>query len=385
MTRPLTKEPPMSMNLTPQSKDALKTEEYWVNMGPQHPSTHGVLRLVMRLDGETVLEVVPHLGYIHRSMERMCEWDTYPQLIHLTDRMDYLSAMMTNWAYAQSVEKSLNIEVPERAQYIRVMMAELNRLASHTMWFGAYCMDLGAVSAFFYGFREREMVVDLFEALCGQRLTYNYMRIGGVSKDLTDDFVARVTEICETIKKAVDEYEGLVTNNVIFQQRTKGIGILSAEKAISYGCGGPVLRGSGVKHDLRKDDPYSIYDRFKFEIPVGKIGDCWDRYQVRIEEMRQSVSILEQIIKQLPGGPVIADVKAVRPAKGEYFSRMETARGDMGVYFVSQGAAKPYRMKFRTACFSNLSCMPEISVGWKIADVVSILGSLDVVIPDIDR
>jgi len=373
------------LNQTPQSKDALKTEEYWINMGPQHPSTHGVLRLVMRLDGETVLEVVPHLGYIHRSMERMCEWDVYPQLIHLTDRMDYLSAMMTNWAYVQAVEQSMGVVVPERAEYIRVMVAELNRLSSHAMWFGAYCMDLGAASAFFYGFRERELVVDLFETICGQRLTYNYMRIGGVSKDLTDDFVPRVREICETFKRAVDEYDALVTGNVIFEQRTKGIGVLSAEKAVSYGCGGPVLRGSGVKHDLRKDDPYSVYPRFQFDVPVGTKGDCYDRYKVRLEEMRQSVRILEQAIQQIPGGPVIADVKAVRPPKGEYYARLETARGDMGVYFVSQGGTKPYRMKFRSACFSNLSCMPEISVGWKLADVVSILGSLDVVIPDIDR
>lgn len=375
----------MSMNLTPQSKDALKTEEYWINMGPQHPSTHGVLRLVMKLDGETVLQIIPHLGYIHRSIERMCEWDSYPQLIHFTDRMDYLSAMMTNWAYVQSVEKSLGTVVPERAEYIRVMVAELNRLASHTMWFGAYCMDLGAASAFFYGFRERELVVDLFEALCGQRLTYNYMRIGGVAKDLTEDFVPRVKVICETIKRAVDEYEGLVSGNVIFQQRTQGIGILDPVAAVSYGCSGPVLRGSGVKFDLRKDEPYSVYPRLEFDVPVGKTGDCWDRYQVRIEEMRQSVRILEQCINQLPGGPVQADVKAVRPAKGEYYARLETARGDMGVYFVSQGTPKPYRMKFRTACFNNLACLPDIGVGWKVADVVSILGSLDVVIPDIDR
>lgn len=375
----------MSFNLSPQSKDALKTEEYWINMGPQHPSTHGVLRLVMKLDGESVLQVVPHLGYIHRSIERMSEWDVYPQLIHFTDRMDYLSSMMTNWAYVQSVEKSLGIQVPERAEYIRVIVAELNRLSSHTMWFGAYCMDLGAATAFFWGFREREMVVDLFEALCGQRLTYNYMRIGGVSKDLTEDFIPKVKDICETIKKALVEYENLVSKNVIFQARTKGIGILSKEAAISYGCSGPVLRGSGVKHDLRKDDPYSVYPRFQFDIPVGKNGDCWDRYQVRMEEMRQSIRILEQAIAQIPGGPVMADVKGVRPPKGEYFARLETARGDMGVYFVSQGGTKPYRMKYRTACFNNLACLPEISVGWKVADVVSILGSLDVVIPDIDR
>jgi NADH-quinone oxidoreductase subunit D len=373
------------MNLTPQAKDALKTEEYWINMGPQHPSTHGVLRLVMKVDGETVLQVVPHLGYIHRSKERMSEWDVYPQLIHLTDRMDYLSGMLCNWSYCSAVEKSLGVTVPERGEYLRVIMGELNRLASHTMWFGAYCMDLGAATAFFYGFREREMVIDLLEAVSGARLNFDYFRIGGLAKDVDQDFVPRVKDICETIKRAVDEYEGLVTKNAIFQARTKGIGVLSAEKAISYGCGGAVLRGSGVKFDLRKNDPYSVYPQFQFDIPTGKNGDCWDRYQVRMEEIRQSIRILEQAIAKLPGGPVIADVKAIRPPKGEYFSRHETARGEMGVYFVSQGGTKPYRMKYRTACFSNLAPLNDMSVGWKIADVVSILGSLDVVIPDIDR
>jgi NADH-quinone oxidoreductase subunit D len=374
------------INLTPQSKDALKTEEYWINMGPQHPSTHGVLRLVMKLDGETVLQVVPHLGYIHRAKERMSEWDVYPQLVHLTDRMDYLSGMLCNWAYTRAVESSLpGLVIPERAEYIRVMMAEISRLASHTMWFGAYCMDLGAATAFFYGFREREMCVDLMEAVSGARLNFNYIRVGGVAKDLTEDFIPKVKDICETIKRACDEYEGLVTKNVIFQQRTKGIGVLSREKAISYGTGGPVLRGSGVKFDLRKDDPYGVYDRFAFDVPTAETGDCWGRYQVRMEEMRQSVRILEQAVKQIPEGPVMADVKAIRPPKGEYFSRSETARGEMGVYFVSEGGTKPYRMKYRTACFSNLAPLAEISVGCKVADVVSILGSLDVVIPDIDR
>ena len=375
----------MSLNLTPQSKDALKTEEYWINMGPQHPSTHGVLRLVMKLDGETVLQVVPHLGYIHRSKERMSEWDVYPQLVHLTDRMDYLSGMLCNWAYCRSVEGGMGLVIPERAEYIRVMMAELSRLASHTMWFGAYCMDLGAATAFFYGFREREMVVDLFEAVSGARLNFNYIRIGGVAKDVTEDFIPRVKDICETIKRALDEYAGLVTSNVIFQQRTKGIGILSREKAISYGTSGPVLRGSGVKFDLRKDDAYGVYDRLQFDVPTDENGDCWGRYLVRMEEMRQSIRILEQCIAQMPEGPVMADVKAIRPPKGEYFARTETARGEMDVYFVSQGGTKPYRMKYRSACFNNLAPLPEMSVGWKVADVVSIMGSLDLVIPDIDR
>lgn len=370
---------------TPQSKDALKTEEYFINMGPQHPSTHGVLRLVMKLDGETVLQVIPHLGYIHRSKERMSEWDVYPQLIHLTDRMDYLSGMLCNWSFALAVERASGITIPERAEYIRVIMGELNRLASHCLWFGAYGMDLGAATAFFYGFREREQIIDLIETVTGARLNYNFIRIGGVAKDVTEDFAPRVKDICETIKRALDEYRGLVTGNVIFQQRTQGIGILSREKAISYGVGGAVMRGSGVKFDIRKDDPYSIYDRFQFDIPVGKIGDCWDRYEVRMEEMRQSVRIIEQAMAQIPEGEVMANVKAIRPPKGETYSRIETARGEMGIYIVSEGGTKPYRCKYRTASFSNLSVLPEISVGWKVADVVSILGSIDVVIPDVDR
>jgi NADH-quinone oxidoreductase subunit D len=294
--------------------------------------------------------------------------------------------MLTNWSYCRSVEKLQGIAVPERAEYIRVIIGELNRLSSHCLWFGAYGMDLGAATAFFYGFRERELIVDLFERVCGARLTYNYIRIGGVAKDLTDDFVPRVLEICETIKRAVDQYEALVSGNVIFQERTQGIGILTAEKAISYGCSGPLLRGSGVKFDLRKNEPYSVYDRFQFDVPVGTKGDCWDRYKVRIEEMRQSVRIIEQAIAQLPGGDVMnPTLKAIRPPKGEAYTRLETARGDMGVYIVSEGAVKPYRVKYRSACFSNLACLPEISVGWKVADVVSILGSIDVVIPDVDR
>ena len=370
----------------PHVKDALKTEDYFVNMGPQHPSTHGVLRLVLKLDGETVLQTIPHLGYIHRGKERMSEWDVYPQLIHLTDRMDYLSGLLCNWAFCLPVEKAQGIVVPERGEYIRVMMGELNRLASHCLWFGAYGMDLGAATAFFYGFRERELIVDLIEAVTGARLNYNFIRIGGVAKDITEDFIPRVTDICETLKRALDEYEGLVYQNVIFQQRTKGIGIISKERAIAYGCGGAVLRGSGVKFDIRKNDPYSIYDRFKFEIPTAETGDCWGRSVVRLNEMRQSVAILEQAIKQIPEGPVMAPgLKAIRPPKGETYCRLETARGDMGVYLVSEGGPKPYRIKYRSACFSNLSILPEISVGWKIADVVSILGSLDVVIPDIDR
>lgn len=371
----------------PEAKDGLKTEEYYINMGPQHPSTHGVLRLVMRLDGETVLEVIPHLGYIHRSMERMSEWDDLTQCIHLTDRQDYLSGMLCNWAMCLSIEKAAGLVVPERAEYIRVIIGELNRLSSHCLWFGAFCMDLGAVSAFFYGFREREQIVDLFEAVCGARLTYNYIRPGGVAKDVTEDFEAKVKEICQTLKTAIVEYETLVSGNAIFQMRTKGVGVLSREKAISYGCSGPTARASGVDIDLRRDDPYSIYDRFDFKIPVATEGDCLARYTVRIEEMRQSISIIEQALAGMPAGPVMGTVpRLLKLPKGEEtYSRLETARGDMGVYLVGNGTTRAYRCKYRSACFSNLSALAEMSVGHKIADVVAILGSIDVVIPDIDR
>jgi NADH-quinone oxidoreductase subunit D len=319
-------------------------------------------------------------------MEKMAERDVYAQIIHLTDRMDYLSAMHCNWSYCLAVERLCGFQVPERAEYIRVIIGELNRLSSHLLWYGAYGMDLGAVTAFFYGFREREDIVDLFETVCGARLTYNYYCIGGVRHDITEDFVPRVKAICEMLKPKIDEYEGLVTGNVIFQQRTKGIGVLTKEKAVSYGCGGPVLRGSGVKFDLRKDDPYSIYDRFQFDIPTGTVGDCYDRYAVRMEEMRQSIRILEQAIDKIPEGPIVGKVpRVIRATAGEVYSRLETSRGDMGIYLVSDGNTKSYRTKFRSACFSNLSALPEISVGWKVADVVSILGSFDVVIPDVDR
>jgi NADH-quinone oxidoreductase subunit D/NADH-quinone oxidoreductase subunit C/D len=320
-------------------------------------------------------------------MERMSEWDDLTQCVHLTDRQDYLSGMLCNWALCLGIERSAGLVVPERAEYIRVIMGELNRLSSHCLWFGAFCMDLGAFSAFFYGFREREMIVDLFEAVCGARLTYNYIRPGGVARDITPDFEDKARDICETLKKAIEEYETLVTGNIIFRKRTEGIGVLSAEKALSYGVSGPTLRASGPAIDLRKTDPYSIYDRFDFDIPTATQGDCLARYNVRIEEMRQSIRIIEQALEKIPGGPVLGDVpRLLKLPKGEStYSRLETARGDMGVYLVGNGTTRAYRCKYRSACFSNLSALADISVGHKIADVVAILGSIDVVIPDIDR
>lgn len=378
--------PQISPNPKPAPDTTLKTDEYLINMGPQHPSTHGVLRLVLRLDGETVLQVVPHVGYIHRSMEKMAENDAYPQIVHLTDRQDYLSAMLCNWAYSLAVERLMGLAVPERAEHLRVIVGELNRVASHLLWYGAYGMDLGAVTAFFWGFREREEIVDLFEELCGQRLTYNYVRIGGVAEDIPKGFKDRVREIVGRVRAKMPEYHGLLAENVIFQQRTRGIGKLDTATALSYGCSGPVLRSTGLSYDLRKDEPYSIYKSLRFEVPVGTVGDCWDRYLVRMAEMRESLSLVEQALDAMPEGPVMAKLpRVLKPPAGEVYSRLETARGDMGVYLVSDGGPKPLRCKFRSACFSNLSVLPALAQGWKVADVISILGSLDLVIPDVDR
>ncbi len=363
------------------------TEEFYVNMGPQHPSTHGVLRLVIQLDGEYVREVVPHLGYIHRSIEKMGENKNYVQYIHLTDRMDYLCAHHNNHCVALAVEKACDIGVPERAEYIRVIVSELQRIQSHLLWWGVFGMDLGAITAFLYGFKERERITMLFDEICGARLTMNYFRPGGVFVDVPDFFEAKVQEILEFIKPSLDEYRTLLTGNSILQERTKGIGLLSKETAINYGCSGPVLRGSGVSYDLRKNAPYSLYPDLEFDVPIGTDGDCWDRYWIRMEEMAQSVKIIEQCLSRFPKeGPVKSKTKpSIKPPKGTHFAQVETARGIFGTWFVSDGTDKPYRIKSRSPNFSNLSVINEMVKGLKIADLVTVLSTLDLVIPDIDR
>lgn len=363
------------------------TEEYYLNMGPQHPSTHGVLRLVIKLDGETIKEVVPHLGYIHRSIEKMGESQSCLQYIHLTDRMDYLSSHINNLGVCMAIEKAMGIGIPERGEYIRVMVCELQRIQSHLLWWGVLGMDLGAITAFLYGFKDRELITELFEELCGARLTMNYFRPGGSYTDVHDLFIPQVKNIIEHMKKAVDEMDTLLTGNIILQERTKGIGILTKEKAIAYGCSGPVARGSGVKFDVRKHDPYSIYSQFNFEIPTGKIGDNFDRYTVRIAEIRESIKILEQCAQQFPGGPYRSKPKpALKLPKGCHYSQVETARGLFGTYFVSTGKGdRPYRVKTRSPSFSNLSALNEMAAGLKIGDLVAILSTIDLVIPDIDR
>jgi NADH-quinone oxidoreductase subunit D len=362
------------------------SQEYFLNMGPQHPSTHGVLKLVVRLDGETVIEVVPHLGFIHRAIEKMGENETYVQYIHLTDRMDYLSSHINNLGVCLAIEKAMGIGVPERGEYIRVMVSELQRIQSHLLWWGAFGMDLGAVSAFLYGFKEREKITQLFEDLCGARLTMNFFRPGGSNADVPEGFIPKVKAVLEDMKSALDEFDELISRNAIIRERCQGVGKLARERAIAYGCSGPVARASGVDYDVRRDDPYSIYDRFAFDIPLGRNGDCLDRYLVRMREMRESVRILEQAAASFPEGPYRAKEKPnYKVPAGSYFSAVETARGLFGTYFVSDNSFKPYRVKSRSPNFSNLSALNEMAQGGKIADLVAILSTLDLIIPDIDR
>lgn len=357
-----------------------------INVGPQHPSTHGVLHLVITLNGETIKKIEPHLGYIHRSIEKMCESLSFRQFIYVTSKMDYLSSHINNHGCALCVEKGLQVEVPPRGQVIRVLMDELTRLASHQLWWGAMGMDVGALTPFFHAFREREMINDIFEETCGTRLTMNYMVPGGVMADLHPNFHRRVHEFIKQFKNKIDEYDELITGNVIFQNRTKGIGIISKENAISYGCSGPIARGSGVQCDIRKWYPYEIYDKLIFDEVLEKEGDCFARYMVRMKEMRQSLSIIEQLIDNIPAGDFQAKTKAVlKLPKGEYFTRVETARGEFGVYIVSEGGTTPYRIKFRSPGYSNLSALDHMARGTKIGDLIAIMGSLDLVIPDIDR
>ncbi len=365
----------------------LREEEFIVNMGPQHPSTHGVLRLVLKMEGEFIREITPHVGYLHRSIEKIAENRTYNQFTPFTDRIDYCASMPSNLAWAVAVEKLAGIEIPERAEYLRVIMVEFNRIASHMVWFGPLSLDLGAVTPFLYAFREREWILDLFEMTCGQRLTYNYIRIGGVSRDIPPQFAKSCQEFVVDFRKKVDDYEALLTQNPIFLGRTKGVGILPLDLAKNLGASGPNIRASNYEWDLRKVDPYSVYPKFDFKIPTGKTGDVWDRYSVRIEELRQSCNIIEQALGGLPEGDIIkAKIPAVfKPPKGEVFSRIEAPRGEMGYYIVSEGEKKPYRVKIRTASYCNLQCLPRIAVGWKIADLVAIFGSLDVVLPEVDR
>ncbi|MDE3124324.1 MAG: NADH-quinone oxidoreductase subunit D [Bacteroidota bacterium] len=360
--------------------------DFIINVGPQHPATHGVLHLVITLEGETIKKIEPHLGYIHRSIEKMCESLTYRQFIYVTSRMDYLSAHINNHACALCVEKGLQVDVPLRAQYIRVLLDELTRIASHELWWGAMAMDVGAFTPFFYAFRERETINEIMEETCGARLTMNYMVPGGVMADIHPAFQQKVKKFIQQYKKKIDEYNELVTGNIIFQNRMKGVGYLSPENAISYGCSGPVARASGVACDVRKRYPYDVYNQVQFDEVIETGGDSFARYLVRIGEMQQSVRIIEQLIDAIPQGDFQAKTKAViKLPKGEFYQRVETARGELGVYIVSEGGTTPYRIKFRSPGFCNLSALNEMAKGGKIGDLVATMGTLDLVIPDIDR
>jgi len=355
-------------------------------MGPQHPSTHGVLRLELSLQGEKVKYVVPHIGYIHRGIEKMCERDTYQQIIHLTDRFDYLSAHMNNEAVCLNVENALEVEVPERVKYIRTILDELNRLASHQLWWCAFGMDLGALTTFFYGLRDREVILDIFEESFGSRLLHSFNTPGGLMHDIHPNFQKRTKEFIKYFRKKLPEYDQLLSNNVIFQMRTKGIGYMSKEVAISYGVTGPSGRASGFSCDVRKNHPYSAYDKVDFKEILDTTGDTFTRYKLRIAEMWESMNIIEQLIDNIPEGDYTAKMKPIiKLPVGEYYQRVETSRGEMGVFIISDGNKFPVRVKFRTPNFANLFVLNKIGSGNKIADIVAISGSLDLVIPDIDR
>jgi NADH-quinone oxidoreductase subunit D len=368
-----------------------ESEEMLVNMGPQHPSTHGVLRIVLRTDGEMVLEATPHLGFLHRCKEKIGENLPYIQYIGYTDRLDYLSAMNNNQAWSMSVEQLAGITVPRRAEFIRVLAAELNRIASHLVSFGTYGMDMGAFTPFLYAFRDREYVLDLFEQLCGARLTLSYINIGGVTWDLPPNFLAKVKEFCDYFEPKIDEYDRLLSQNQIFIKRTAHVGVVSKEMAIGHALSGPMIRGSGIPLDLRKDRPYSIYDRLDFDVCVGTgehgtLGDCWDRYFVKMLEMRESVRIVRQCIAQMPDGPFRAKLpRAMKVPPGEVYCEFENPRGHLGFYIESQGGVIPYRVKIRGPSFVNLAVTHELAKNVLLGDVPAIIGSIDIVMGEVDR
>lgn len=356
-------------------------------MGPVHPSTHGVFRMRVTLDGEVVVDLEPVFGYLHRGIEKLAEERTYTGIIPLTDRLDYVASMTNNLAYCLSVEKLAGIKVPERAEYLRIIMSELQRIAAHLISIGSFLNDCGAYfTPFLYMFRERERVVDLFEMVTGQRLLYNYMRPGGVSQDVPDEFIPALGEVLKQLPLYIDEYERLLKENEIFYARARGVGILTREMAVNIGASGPVLRGSGVKWDIRKADPYSIYDRFEFDIPTGLQGDCYDRYRVRVEEMKQSLRIVEQAVKQIPAGPVRSNVPhLIRPPVGEAYGHLEAPTGEVGFYLVSDGSIAPYRCHIRAPSLMNLTALRDMIIGWKVQDLIVIFGSFAITMGEIDR
>ncbi|MCQ2103766.1 MAG: NADH-quinone oxidoreductase subunit D [Fibrobacter sp.] len=362
------------------------TEEFFVNMGPQHPSTHGALRLALRMDGETIIELVPHFGYIHRGMEKQAESMTYLQYIAMSDRQDYLTAIQNNLGVALALEKGMNIGVPERQEYIRVMLCELGRIASHLVFFGCFGGDLGGQTCLLFGFKEREMIHDILEEVTGSRLTTNFFRPGGSRFDVPENFIPRVKSFLDHMEDSMKDYERFLSKNIIVQERSIGIGILSKEDAIAYGCSGPVLRASGIDFDVRKNNPYSIYSQLEFDVPTARNGDCYDRYNVRIAEIHESMRILRQCVGKFPAeGPWRSKEKPVKLAAGRYYSEIETAKGLYGTYVVAAAGDKPYRIHTRGPSFPHIAALNKMVQGHTVSDLVTIMATLDPVIPEIDR
>ena len=388
-----------------------RSETMLLNMGPQHPSTHGVLRLLLELDGETVVDIRPDIGYLHTGIEKTGERLKYQQVITLTDRMGYLDNMLDELAYVLAVEKLLAVEVPERVKWVRVLLSELERISSHCVWLGTHALDLGALSMFMYGFRDREMVLDIKETISGVRMMTSYIRIGGLMADLPAEFEPKVRQFLEVMPSRIDEYEELLTQNELWIERTKGVGVIRPDTAINLGCSGPTLRASGVPYDMRRQMPYSGYENFDFDVIVGERGDVYDRFRCRTLEMRESLKIIEQALDGLPDGPWrIDDRKLVPPPKdelvtsmesiihhfklftegmkpppGEIYNAIEGARGEMGYYVVSDGSGKPYRFHMRAPSFYNLQALPQMSTGYLVSDIIAIIGSIDIVLGEVDR
>ena len=391
--------------------EGAKDQHLVLNMGPQHPSTHGVLRLVLEIDGETVVRLYPEIGYLHTGIEKTCEAKFYQQVVPLTDRVDYLGPMANNLCYCLAVEKLLQLEIPERAQWIRVLLTELTRINSHLIWLGTHAMDIGALTVFLYTFREREDILRIFEMVSGQRMMTSYFRVGGLAMEPPLDLFERIQKFISTFPEKIDEYSNLLTGNPIFANRLKGVGYISAEDAVALAVTGPVMRASGIDFDLRRDIPYSSYEKFQFKVPTSTVGDCWARYLVRLEEMRESVKIIQQALDGMPEGAIKADApKIVLPDRekmktqmevlihhfkivtegfnvpaGEVFQMIESGHGQMGYYVVSDGTAKPYRVHMRYPGFASLQALETMCQGRMLADVVAVVGSIDIVLGEIDR
>ena len=366
-----------------------ETQDLLINVGPQHPSTHGVFRMVMEIDGEVVRDVIPHVGYLHRGAEKLCENNDFRQGVGYMDRTEYLAAHNAELSYVMAVEALAELEVPARAQWIRMILCELNRLSSHFMFFGAFGVDVGVFGTpFVYAWRERETLIDLFEEISGDRMMYAYFRAGGLAWEVPPNFKERVREVLKSSRQGVKDFDGLLTENEIFIARTKNVGIISAEDAIEIGMSGPSLRASGVPLDIRKTEPYLFYDQVEFDVPLGENGDVFDRYYVRLQEMEQSMRIIEQCLDRLEDGPIMPErmPRMLRlPEDQEVYIRTEAPRGEYGVYLVSKGGNKPWRLKVRSACLSNLQALKQMSVGQYVADAIIILGSIDIVLSEVDR